>query len=57
MAQSSVAERPEVWSTRCSWAVGVGSGKVGALLLLSGMVFLYMRAVGRERAGCQVPLV
>lgn len=28
----------EVWSTRYSWAVGVGSGKVPALFLLFGMV-------------------
>lgn len=57
MAQSSVAERPEVWSTKCSWAVGVGSEKVGALLLLSGMVLSIYEAAGRERAGCRVPLV
>lgn len=38
MARSSVAERPEVWSTRYSWAVGVGSGKVPALFLLFGVV-------------------
>lgn len=57
MAQSSVADRPEVWSTKCSWAVGVGSEKVGALLLLSGMVLSIYEAAGRERAGCGVPLV
>lgn len=37
MARSSVAERPEVWSTWYSWAVGVGSGKVPALFLLFGI--------------------